>query len=207
MKIVVVGNGPSVLKRNLEKTIDSCDIVIRLNSFKTKGFEKHVGSKTTIWANGTLNWENIKLLNQYQEIFLLYPLLQYYFQRVKKLCLIPIQKYNLNVDDVKKFFVPNIEFIESCYKRAGYPIEPNDKLHPSTGLFAIYLALSKFQKHLPIYITGFDCFKNVQNRQPTPHYFEPEQADLFSPFMNAHPTVLESSAIEKLIQNKQIKLL
>lgn len=50
-KIIIVGNGPSVLDNSLGNIIDSYDAVVRFNDYKLIGFEKHVGTKTDIWFN------------------------------------------------------------------------------------------------------------------------------------------------------------
>ena len=42
-----------MLQRNYGKLIDACDEVVRFNDFKIKGFERHVGTKMTIWARNT----------------------------------------------------------------------------------------------------------------------------------------------------------
>ena len=49
-KTIVVGNSPSLLNYNFGEQIDSFTKVIRCNYCNTKGFEKHVGSKTNIWV-------------------------------------------------------------------------------------------------------------------------------------------------------------
>jgi hypothetical protein len=54
---VLVGNGPSLLSKRIGSIIDSHDEVIRFNSFRTQGFARHTGSKTTLWSTfgkGTL---------------------------------------------------------------------------------------------------------------------------------------------------------
>ena len=47
---ILVGNGPSLLDSELGDTIDSYSEVVRFNDFQTEGFEKHVGSRTTLWS-------------------------------------------------------------------------------------------------------------------------------------------------------------
>jgi len=44
----VVGNGGSLLMHTLGKRIDAADAVIRFNGGVTKGFEPHVGRRTTV---------------------------------------------------------------------------------------------------------------------------------------------------------------
>ena len=46
--IAVIGNSGILLNKEFGKEIDSYDLVIRCNLARVKGFEKHVGSKTSI---------------------------------------------------------------------------------------------------------------------------------------------------------------
>lgn len=48
-KFIIVGNGASLLGRSLGSLIDTYEEVVRFNEFKTEGFEKDVGTKTTVW--------------------------------------------------------------------------------------------------------------------------------------------------------------
>ena len=57
-RVLLVGNGPSLGSRNLGKTIDNFDTVIRFNSFVTKGLEAHTGSKTSIWCH-MMQWYHV----------------------------------------------------------------------------------------------------------------------------------------------------
>eukprot|EP00899_Mesostigma_viride_P002332 jgi/Mesvir1/1209/Mv17696-RA.1 len=47
-RVVLVGNGASVLERRGGASIDAFDEVIRFNNIRVKGFEEIVGSKTTV---------------------------------------------------------------------------------------------------------------------------------------------------------------
>jgi hypothetical protein len=49
-EIVLVGNGPSILDKELGSYIDEHEIVVRFNAFVTEGFEKHCGTKADIWV-------------------------------------------------------------------------------------------------------------------------------------------------------------
>ena len=62
--VVVVGNGPSLRGKDLGSRIDSFPNVIRVNKFRTKGYENDVGSKTTGWhinENFGLDWVKNKM--------------------------------------------------------------------------------------------------------------------------------------------------
>lgn len=48
--VVLVGNGPSVLKARLGAAIDAFETVARCNQYRTRGFEEWTGSKTDVWC-------------------------------------------------------------------------------------------------------------------------------------------------------------
>ena len=49
-KLIVVGNGPSLLTRNDGPHIDSFDEIIRFNRYQLDGYEPHTGTRTTLWS-------------------------------------------------------------------------------------------------------------------------------------------------------------
>jgi hypothetical protein len=49
-RVVLVGNGPGVLRAELGEVIDGFDEVIRFNAYRLQGFERHTGRRTTIWS-------------------------------------------------------------------------------------------------------------------------------------------------------------
>lgn len=64
MKTVLVGNGGSLLRRNLGSRIDTFDRVVRINLCHIKGYEQHVGTRTDLWlvslhgGLGRFKWPN-----------------------------------------------------------------------------------------------------------------------------------------------------
>lgn len=48
MRVAVVGNSADVVRSRKGEVIDACDLVIRLNSFRTRGVEALVGSRTDV---------------------------------------------------------------------------------------------------------------------------------------------------------------
>ena len=46
--IILVGSSPDILKNELGHKIDSFSNVVRFNDVKVKGFEKNIGTKTTL---------------------------------------------------------------------------------------------------------------------------------------------------------------
>ena len=57
-KIIIIGNGPSVLNNENGKLIDSFDKVVRFNTFKNDSeYSKFVGTRTDLWF---INAKNIR---------------------------------------------------------------------------------------------------------------------------------------------------
>lgn len=49
-RVILLGNGPSATQSSLGKVIDSYDIVVRFNCWRTKGFEDRLGTRCDVWA-------------------------------------------------------------------------------------------------------------------------------------------------------------
>ena len=51
-KILIIGNGSSVLSQKLGDKINEISIIARINNYQINGYEDYIGSKTDIWING-----------------------------------------------------------------------------------------------------------------------------------------------------------
>lgn len=112
-KIILVGNGSSLLEKEYGQIIDNYETVVRFNSYKINGYEKYVGSKTHIWF--TVNKHHFQSINHYKKVIT--------HSWAKNNC----QLYNSFKEirnDVKKVDFGIIDQIPVSY--------------PSTGLIAIY---------------------------------------------------------------------
>lgn len=49
-RVILVGNGPSVLAFPLGASIDGFDVIVRFNTYHLAGFEKYTGTRTTLWS-------------------------------------------------------------------------------------------------------------------------------------------------------------
>ena len=61
-KILIIANGPSVLKYKFGNHINEFKNIARINNYKLEGFNEYIGEKTSIWFNGgnqNLNIPNI----------------------------------------------------------------------------------------------------------------------------------------------------
>jgi len=65
-KVLLIGNGTSILDHEYGEKIDSFDTVVRFNSYTTEGYEKYIGSKTDIWF--TCMDKHINNIDHYKEV-------------------------------------------------------------------------------------------------------------------------------------------
>ena len=145
MRIVIVGNGTSILDKANGEKIDNFDIVLRFNGFKIKGFEKNTGTKTNIWF--TVNHAHIDQIDAFDEVIV------HSWQWDSKKCKIYQEFLNKRPDckRTQREFVTNNISIDS----------------PSSGLIAIHMMLQRFDK---VTITGFDWWERKEH-----HYGDAEK--------------------------------
>ena len=184
--IIIVGNGPSVLDKENGHLIDEFGVVVRFNEYVIKGFEKHVGTKTTYWFN-TVNFQNksiqFRMHNNYKKIVL------------------HIWEWNIERDPLFKSFkefykdVP-IELIKtSADTLREIQLYMDDKSYfaYSTGAIAIWMLLKEFPE---VYITGFDWWESEKH-----HYSDRV------PRGKLHNPQKEYQLITKLIEEGKVKFL
>ena len=127
-EIILVGNGSSMLDKKNSYEIDSYKKVVRFNSFKIKGYEDYVGTKTNIWF--TVNKAHIDRIHDFDEVI-------FHSWASEENC-------DLYKDFLKYRSVEKIK--KEMVKETG--IE-----HPSTGLIAIFYFLKRYNQ---INIVGYD---------------------------------------------------
>jgi hypothetical protein len=189
MKAIIVGNAASLLNRNNGYIINSYDIVIRLNKFKIKGFEKHVGIKTDIYCSKWLNMSyNLENVNSFKEIWLPYPKPPSWWTSSGNFNEVDtethnnyINKFNIHEKVIKYMPEECLSEFEEVFKKT---------CQPSTGLIAILMAI-KYLKNYTINYTGFDAFS-------TGWYWEPSHNCL----KNMKNSILFETIFMNYIYNK-----
>ena len=203
-KIVLVGNSGEALNYKAGATIDSLDVVIRMNDFAVYGYEDCVGSKTDIvvcafsgdnkicniksypsyptrdLAKNSTVWSARFFNNQYDSRG----------SQRKKLC-----EDLLSHSNVKQ---PTLDQWNRALKNAYSDFW---RKQPSTGLMAIEMALEEYSTD-EIYLYGFDF--NVEKT----HYFDKNYLDKDYPGDRCgHNWKGESLYIQRLIDQGKLKLL
>ncbi len=183
-KIIVVGNGTSLLDKKNGSLIDSYEEVVRFNEYETKKYEENVGSKTTIWFN-VINFTNKpaqwRLGIPYKKIYL------------------HSWQWDKNKDALYKDFINFMPQAKNIYKTESSDlmdlvnysgIDKKEYYCYSTGLFAIWILLKEYSQ---LTITGFDWWERTEH-----HYFNAVKKG------NLHKPDIEKKVIDKLVNDKKV---
>lgn len=153
-RMIIIGNGPSVLDKENGKLIDSFDKVARFNTFKNDSeYSKFVGTRTDYWFINAKNIrtrspEIIKMMDnvKYEKIFVE----QNPYDPKDKLL-----KYFPELKDNRKVDFCDIDLFNEIQNKHFNPKGMNP--HPSLGLQGINLLANKYPEY-ELYIIGFDSF-------------------------------------------------
>ena len=149
MKVILIGNGSSVLDNEMGEYIDSeFDLVYRINRFKTKGFENYVGSRVDGWflADTGVQW----IINPKEEIegSMRYTDFKYIF--------IYVPNFKYDTGELKYIQDPDddgIQMISPVHEDNINSIVDFNPNWPTTGLVTIQFLIETYGK---IYMHGFD---------------------------------------------------
>ncbi len=204
MKVLLVGNGCSALEHKLGKVIDTeFDLVLRMNRFKTEGYEEYVGSKTNVWVvtdnmfqyvlnkedgiEGSQNWRN------YDAIYVG----------------IPTFKYNqFNKTQTENLELPVYIFPTQIADEASHKLNLPSSQWPTLGLQSLY-ALMNDDEITEIFIYGFD---GKDKKYEYLHYYDDEKTpqwktESYYGRKITHNDKLEFEHIQELVKTKKIKIL
>jgi hypothetical protein len=181
---IIIGNGPSLLFQKKGKIIDSFKEVFRFNKFAIKGFEHHVGSKTTVWC--TLGKEQIPTDDDI---------------RPKKILYVHGNSGNPAYEPEKIWRIP-LSFYYDLRKKIKEETLLKDKVEkliPSSGVLVISWLLENLYDS--VYIAGLDNFSKDLTGQH--HYWVKK---IYSKPAE-HDGDWERSYIKNFINQKKVKVL
>lgn len=156
---VLVGNGPSAIRRPLGPLIDAHDNVVRFNRYETIGHEAAVGSRTTYWATHGIGWRAPDGTRHT-------PMAPGNDEPRPEAALITHGRVPCPILDIPVHYVRLAAFVE-LRERLGLPI----RQIPTTGITVIYWLLRDVGVQR-IHLLGFDGFsKRVAKNH---HYWDPK---------------------------------
>ena len=191
MSVCIVGNSANLLSEESGKIIDSCEIVIRIQKFRTKGLEKNVGSKTSIVSFAWCSPEKIKDWINYADIQMDKVILWSVFPLVGR-------RFNCAMEILGHADIPQPD--NQMYNRLIKNLYSDFWIKkPSSGITTIEMAMKYFPDH-KIYICGFD------NKIEKDHYYDATHIDKLDPGMtvSGHNWEKEWHYIQDLLKNEKI---
>lgn len=205
-RCVVVGNGHRLRNSSMGDTINTYDVVIRLNNAPVHGYEQDVGSKTTmrLFYPESAHFDP-QAENNPDTLLVLVPFKPMDFQwmeailndkkRVRKgFWKQPPLIWDANPEQVR---ILNPYYMEvTAAKLLSLPMKQPRKVKqkPTTGLLAITLALHFCDL---VHIAGFG-YPDSANKKQTIHYYE--QITLKSMAASEHNISHEAVAIKRMLE-------
>ncbi|KAM9175233.1 CMP-N-acetylneuraminate-beta-galactosamide-alpha-2,3-sialyltransferase 4 isoform 2-T2 [Mergus octosetaceus] len=210
-RCAVVGNGHRLRNSSMGETINTYDVVIRLNNAPVHGYEQDVGSKTTmrLFYPESAHF-NPRTENNPDTLLVLVPFKPMDFQwmeailndkkRVRKgFWKQPPLIWDANPEQVR---ILNPYYMEvTAAKLLNLPMKQPRKVKqkPTTGLLAITLALHFCDL---VHIAGFG-YPDSANKKQTIHYYE--QITLKSMAASEHNVSHEAVAIKRMLELGLVK--
>ncbi len=155
-RVLIVGNGPSVLARPIGTQVDEFDVVVRINNYVIEGFENYVGTNTDVWAlAGTpRTWD---YATRAKLVLLSFPLpLDDHYSRLRTLAEAVAPRLE-QIDG--RTFAEVMAFLGTDLTKQGTAIR-----HPSTGALVCWWFLNSYAH---VWLHGFDHFQMTEH-----HYYE-----------------------------------
>lgn len=148
-RVILIGNGTSVLDNPLGQKVDEFDTVVRFNSFKTIGLEEFTGKRTDIWVTCVAHNKHMKNINDFKRV-----IVHSWTKRANE-CLLFKKIKDKRTDAYKIENGPINRLVNKGVK------------DPSTGLIAIEYFL---ETNAEVYLHGFDWWDRERH-----HYADSEK--------------------------------
>jgi len=188
-KIILVGNGPSVLLHDAGEVIDGFDEVVRFNNFEIQGYQMHVGTRTDILCRRAC--DDVKMWPGDM------------FKRI--LCFVTYCQHTAGMtivaQDMKRRYGNKLEIVPPNITQATgalIGLRQPDIEWASCGVLAIDYFARRY-KHVVIH--GFDGL-NLNGEENVAHYYPLKPKD--SKF---HSGAKETAFIQELIEQGKVSRL
>lgn len=171
MKILLMGNGSSVIDKEFGERIDNdFDLVYRINRFKTEGYENYVGTKVDAWflADNGVQWlenetEEVEGSKRWKDFKFVYFISPKFKHDIK-----------LQTDECQRL----LKFCDEYDEIQLLPAELENQINsvidftpvwPTSGLITIQFLINNYEQ---IYIHGFD---GHDRKYKYIHYYDTEE--------------------------------
>ena len=212
MKVILIGNSAIDKSKEFGQQIDNdFDLVIRMNRYEIKGYEKYLGTKTNIWVLNraiclgkarisydgpdcsieTVYKQKLEQSKDLEYMLMLTYIPEYQGNRGE------IQTLQNKVQRWKDLRVGDTcEISKYLFLKWNEVMEAN-WYKPATGLISIHYFLEKYDE---IYIHNFDCGK-------TKHYWGDGVNSRCEPMNSKHNWSFDEKVIDELVRENKVKYL
>lgn len=172
--VIIVGNGRSLKESGLGKKIDEFDEVIRINDWKTEGFEEDAGLKTTVWVLYNPSKKAYRFIDKYEKMGYDIKQMKETVKSLKEIwyiCWKPDNLINAWKDDK---FIDKLGINHVVKRHQSVTASKRNRRiveYPTTGFNAILTLLTMYDK---VYLAGFD-FAGAMNKSLTKHHYYDEK--------------------------------
>lgn len=204
--VVVVGNGSILKYQKLGKKIDEFDEVVRINDWKTKGFEEIAGSKTTIWImyNPIKNCGNF--ISGYNAIGCDMVSIKEIVKNINEIWFVCWNEENLLHNWKQNRLIKELGVYDKIKRHLSIKTSrqiSNVTNPPSTGFSLIWLLIHMYDK---VYLAGFDFGNQIPTEGGFNHYYGSRTKE-FVRKNNIHNLEFEMEYVKKLKQEGKIEFL
>lgn len=167
LNVLVLGNAPSVLTRELGEQIDKFDVVIRVNNFRVKGYETHIGSKTdyALISPACMPSDELSALPP-SRVFVCGANMREDYERIKGRLL--DKDRGCQVLPPPENILKSSIYVDALRLDMDFDLAQNQ--WPSTGIVAVQWARDMHGKAATVYVHGFDFYSD--NRVTLSRYFD-----------------------------------
>ena len=205
--VILIGNGGSLRDSNLGNKIDEFDEVIRINDWKTNGWEKDAGLKTTIWSMYNPQKGAVNFLNSYTT------LKGYDIDTIKGIVngINEIWYVSWDIDNLVNTWrakrpIKNLGVYGKCKRHQSVVNSKSMRRKldtPSTGMMLILILIDMYDK---IYLAGFDFAGNSDNKLINHHYYGNKSIKTIQE-IEIHNPKSEYEFVNRLIKENKVEYL
>lgn len=204
--VIIIGNGFSLKHTNFGKKIDEFDEVIRINDWKTRGWEDDAGTKTTIWGLYNPTKGGVNFINGYRRFDYSKEEILDIVSSVREIWYVCWKYENLNHSWKLNKCIKILKLYDRIKRHQS--IEGSNRVKniinpPTTGFNLIWTMTGMYDK---VYLAGFDFAGTTMPGIKDGHYYGGKQLK-DSLARDIHSPHLEYEEIKKLIKKGNIEYL
>lgn len=205
--VLIVGNGYSIKDSNLGKKINQFDEIIRINDWKTKGYEKDAGTKTTIWVTYNPIKGHVNFIEGYKKLGYTIEEIKDIVKNINEIWYVSFKIENLLLDWKNSSYLKELGIYNKIKRHQSLQYSKKVQMKvplPTTGLTLVYILSHMYDK---IYLVGYDFTGVREGVLPLYHHYYGEKITKNLLDGNIHNSKSEFLYVENMISKDRIEYL